>query len=98
MNLQELLQKVKDELRLRNYSRRTIESYLFCLKEYFKYIKIIKREPEIAAIKKYLKRCAKISVKLYLKNLKIVGIIDFFFTKVYPFSIRFFHTGFGIEG
>lgn len=54
MNLKELLQKIKDELRLRNYSPRTIESYLSCLNEYFKYIKIIRREPEIDAIKKYL--------------------------------------------
>ena len=54
MKLQELLQKIKDELRLRNYSRRTIESYLACLNEYFKHIKIIKREPEIELIKKHL--------------------------------------------
>jgi integrase/recombinase XerD len=54
MNLQELLQKVKDELRLRNYSPRTIESYLGCLTDYFKYIKIIKKDPDINLIKKYL--------------------------------------------
>ena len=54
MNLQELLQKIKNELRLRNYSPRTIESYLGCLSDYFKYIKIIKKEPEINLIKKYL--------------------------------------------
>ncbi|HAR99711.1 MAG: Phage integrase family protein [Candidatus Moranbacteria bacterium GW2011_GWC2_37_73] len=54
MNLQELLEKIKNELKLRNYSPRTIESYLSCLNEYFKYIKIIKREPEIEVIKKYL--------------------------------------------
>jgi site-specific recombinase XerD len=54
MNLQELLEKIKDELRLRNYSRRTIESYLSCLNEYFRHIKIIKHDPEIALIKRYL--------------------------------------------
>lgn len=54
MNLQELLQKIKNELKLRNYSPRTIESYLSCLNEYFKYIKVIKREPEIDLIKEYL--------------------------------------------
>ncbi|MFZ2975374.1 MAG: site-specific tyrosine recombinase/integron integrase [Candidatus Moraniibacteriota bacterium] len=54
MNLQELLQKIKNELRLRNYSPRTIESYLGCLSDYFKYIKIIKKEPEINLVKKYL--------------------------------------------
>ena len=54
MNIQELSQKIKDELRLRNYSLRTIESYSCCLNEYFRYIKTIKREPEIGMIKKYL--------------------------------------------
>lgn len=54
MNLQELLQKIKNELRLRNYSSRTIESYLGCLEDYFKCIKIIKKDPEIKLIKKYL--------------------------------------------
>lgn len=54
MNLPELLEKIKNELKLRNYSRRTIESYLSCLNEYFKFKKIIKREPEIENIKKYL--------------------------------------------
>jgi integrase/recombinase XerD len=54
MNLQELLQKIKNELRLRNYSPRTIESYLGCLTDYFKYIKIIKKDLEINLIKKYL--------------------------------------------
>ena len=54
MNLQEFLGKIKDELRLRNYSPRTVESYLACLNEYFKVAKIIKREPDIPVIKKYL--------------------------------------------
>lgn len=54
MNLQELLEKIKDELRLRAYSPRTIESYLFCLGEYFKCVKTVKRQPEIGLIKKYL--------------------------------------------
>lgn len=54
MSLQELLDKIKDELKLRNYSPRTIKSYLSCLNEYLKYIKIIKREPDISLIKKYL--------------------------------------------
>lgn len=54
MNLQELLHKIENELKLRAYSRRTIESYLACLNEYFKYIKDVRREPEIARIKEYL--------------------------------------------
>jgi len=54
MNLKELMGKIKQELKLRNYSPRTIESYLGCLNEYFKYIKNIKREPDVFLIKKYL--------------------------------------------
>ncbi|MFZ2357385.1 MAG: hypothetical protein WAW67_06175, partial [Candidatus Omnitrophota bacterium] len=48
------LDKIKDELKLRNYSRKTVKSYLFCLSDYFKYIKNIKREPDVMVIKKYL--------------------------------------------
>lgn len=75
MNLQELLQKIKNELRLRNYSPRTIESYLGCLSDYFKYIKIIKKEPEINLIKRYLlekqeKRQSSQTINLYLQAIK----------------------------
>ncbi len=54
MKLQELLQKIENELKLRNYSHKTIKSYLGCLSDYFKYIKIIKKDPEVATIKNYL--------------------------------------------
>lgn len=75
MNLQELLQKIRDELRLRAYSRKTIESYLFCLSEYFKYIKTIKREPEIEKIKKYLlekqdRKQSSQTINLHLQAIK----------------------------
>jgi integrase/recombinase XerD len=75
MNRQELLGKIKDELRLRNYSSRTIESYLGCLNEYFKIVKIIKREPEIAVIKKYLlekqdRKQSSQTINLHLQAIK----------------------------
>lgn len=54
MNLEELLAKTRDELRLRNFSPRTVESYLFCLKEYCRYAKTVRREPDVAVIKRYL--------------------------------------------
>lgn len=54
MELEDLLTRIEDELKLRNYSRRTIKSYLLCLKDYFYYAKNIKRDPDIALIKKYL--------------------------------------------
>ncbi len=54
MQLQELLQKIKDELKLRNYSQKTIKSYLLCLIDYFGFIKIVKKDPDINLIKNYL--------------------------------------------
>lgn len=54
MQLQELLQKIENELKLRNYSRKTIRSYLLCLTDYFKFIKIVKKDPDVNLIKNYL--------------------------------------------
>lgn len=54
MNLKELLGKIENELKLRGYSRKTIKSYLTCLLDYFKFIKNVKKDPDIALIKKYL--------------------------------------------
>lgn len=54
MRLEELLSKIRDELKLRNYSRKTIESYLGCLADYFRYIKNVKKDPDVGLIKKYL--------------------------------------------
>jgi site-specific recombinase XerD len=75
MNLPGLLRKIKDELRLRNYSPRTIESYLSCLNEYFKTLKIIKREPEINVIKEYLlekqdRKQSSQTINLHLQAIK----------------------------
>lgn len=75
MNLKELLGKVRDELRLRNYSPKTVDSYLNCLSEYFGYIKNIKREPEVLAIKKYLlekqeRRQSFQTINLHLQAIK----------------------------
>lgn len=49
-----MLVKIENELKLRNYSRQTIKSYLGCLVDYFKFIKVVKKDPEIELIKKYL--------------------------------------------
>ena len=54
MNLQELFDKIKDEMKLRNFSHKTIKAYLGCLGDYFAYIKTVKKEPDIQDIKKYL--------------------------------------------
>jgi len=54
MKLQELLDKIENELKLRYYSRKTIKSYRLCLSDYFRYIKNITKEPDISLVKKYL--------------------------------------------
>jgi integrase/recombinase XerD len=54
MKLPELLEKIKEELKLRNYSSRTVDAYLTCLKDYFRYIKNVAKDPDVALIKKYL--------------------------------------------
>jgi site-specific recombinase XerD len=54
MNLKELLEKIKDELRLQNYSQKTIKSYLVCLRDYFRFIKNVKKDPDVSLVKKYL--------------------------------------------
>ncbi len=54
MDLTELLSRIENELRLRNYSHKTVRSYLLCLKDYFRYIKNVRKDPDIALIKKYL--------------------------------------------
>jgi len=75
MQLPELMEKVENELRLRNYSQRTIKSYLVCLKEYFIYIKNIDQDPNIDLIKKFLlakqaKGMSSQTVNLYLMAIK----------------------------
>ncbi len=75
MNLQELLKKIENELKLRNYSRRTIKSYLLCLADYFKYIKNVVKNPDTELIKKYLlekqtKGQSSQTINLYLNAVK----------------------------
>src|SRR3989339_36992 len=54
MKLEDLINKIKDELCLRNFSPKTIKSYLSCLESYFRYIKNVGKDADIDAIKKYL--------------------------------------------
>lgn len=75
MNLQEILQKIENEMRLRNYSRKTIKIYLLCLTDYFRFIKIVKKDPDINLIKNYLlqkqgKGQAPQTINLHLNAIK----------------------------
>jgi len=73
--MQELLGKVKQELCLRNYSPKTIQSYLFCLREYCGYKKGNLSELNIANIKDFLLKkqsqgYAPQTVNLFLNAIK----------------------------
>lgn len=75
MILKELLGKIEDELKLRNYSCRTIESYLFCIGNYCKYVKTVKKDPDVAEIRKYLlekmeKRQSAQTINVHLNALR----------------------------
>lgn len=54
MKSPELLGKIENELKLRNYSRKTIKSYLGCLVDYFRFVKVVNSHPEISKIREYL--------------------------------------------
>jgi len=75
MKLEELLLKIEKELNLRNYSRKTVKSYLSCLSDYFQYAKNVKKDPDVALVKKYLlerkeKGWAPQTVNLHLNAIK----------------------------
>ncbi len=95
MQLEELLRKIEDELKLRNYSRKTIKSYLLCLTDYFKYIKNVTKNPDTVQIKKYLlekqgKGQSSQTINLYLNAIK------YFYREIFknniPIDIRFAKT------
>ena len=75
MQTQELLQKIENELRLRNYSRKTIKSYILCLSNFFRFIGTIEKDPNIDVIKKYLlekqeRKQSPQTINLYLNAIK----------------------------
>ncbi|MFA6170909.1 MAG: site-specific tyrosine recombinase/integron integrase [Patescibacteria group bacterium] len=75
MDVKELLAKIEEELKLRNYSKKTIKSYIACLNDYFKFIKIVTKDPDLAAIKKFLlekqdRGLAPQTINLYLYAVK----------------------------
>jgi len=79
--MEDLLELINDELVLKSYSRKTIESYLGCLKNYFKFKKSNLRQIDIENIKQFLiskqlKGYAPQTVNLYLNSIK------FFYHKV----------------
>jgi len=78
--MQEYLEKTKQELRLRNYSFKTIKAYLGCLREYFDFKKFNLEKIDEEKIKQFLlnkqsKNYSSQTVNLYL------NAINFFTAK-----------------
>lgn len=73
--MSEYLEKTRQELRLRNYSIKTISSYLRCLKDYFDFKKHDVEKVAIENIKQFLldkqaKKYSPQTVNLYLNAIK----------------------------
>lgn len=86
MNPKEILGKIKNELKLRGYSRKTIKSYIICLTDYFRFIKNVKKDPDVNLIKKYLlekkeRGQSGQTINLYLNAIK------YFYREIYKSSI-----------
>ena len=69
------LKQVEIELKIRNYSRKTIKSYLYCLKEYFNFKKVNLNLIDIQNIKQFLLQKQKLNlagstINLYLNAIK----------------------------
>src|SRR3989338_4106482 len=72
---QEYLEQTRRELRLRNYSLKTIKAYLACLKEYFSFQKINLEKIDEDKIKQFLlnkqsKNYSSQTINLYLNAIK----------------------------
>lgn len=92
MEFQEFLQKVENDLRLRNYSRKTIKSYVLCLNDYFRFAQNREKNPDIELIREYLLKKqsagnAPQTINLYLNAIK------YFYREImksgFPIDIKF---------
>jgi len=81
--------KTERELRLRNYSPRTISSYLTYLKEYLNFIKITDKRPDVEAIKDFLLKKHEEKYSPQTINLAL-NAIKFFYKNIAgdPFRIE----------
>jgi site-specific recombinase XerD len=86
MNLQALLRRIENELKLRNYSQKTVKSYLTCLSDYFRYIKEVKRNPELSLIKTYLLEKNKRGLSPQTINLSL-NAIKYFYREIFKSSV-----------
>ncbi len=75
------LEKAEKELIIRNYSQKTIKSYLYSLREYFAFKIYYLERLEVNNIKDFLYYCAKKGVSAQTRNL-FLNAIKFFYHSV----------------
>ncbi|MBU0999040.1 tyrosine-type recombinase/integrase [Patescibacteria group bacterium] len=80
-SMQGQLDKTERELKIRNYSKRTVKSYLYGLKEYFTFKKNKLENLDIENIKDFLLFCENKSVSAQTRNL-FLNAIKFYYRNV----------------
>lgn len=90
--MQLLLQKMEIELKIRNYSPRTIDAYLACLKDYFEYKQLNLDKLDQDNVRSYLlqkqgKNYSPQTINLYLNAIKL--FYHDIIRSTEPISIRF---------
>lgn len=85
--MQKLLDKTRDELVLRNYSRRTVGSYTDCLKRYFQYKKFDFETLDTKSIREFLLQMHKNNYAGQTINLYL-NAIKFFYRNVVKVSVK----------
>lgn len=73
--MEKYLKQLKEELVIRNYSRKTIKAYAQCLKTYLKTEAIVKNKPDIEHIRRFLlklhrRELASSTINLHLNAIK----------------------------
>ena len=79
--MQRQLERAERELRIRNYSRKTVESYLYGLKRYFDFIKSDFERADNEHIKNFLLSCEQNNSSPQSRNL-FLNAIKFYYQKV----------------
>lgn len=76
--MQEQLNEIERELKIRNYSPKTIKSYLYSIKEYFLFKKTELEKLDINNIKNFLLLCKEKNISAQTRNL-FLNAIKFFY-------------------
>ncbi|MBU0646863.1 site-specific integrase, partial [Patescibacteria group bacterium] len=85
--MQEHLEKTRQELRLRNYSLKTIKSYLSCLGEYFDFKKFNLEKIDEENIKQFLLNKQDKNYSSQTINL-CLNAIKYFYREIYKSNIK----------